>query len=128
MNTSDLANNFVTMCREGKNFDVMQQLYDDNIVSVEAVRRKTGNFETSGKAAVIEKSKEWAGAHEVHGGTVDGPFLQSDKFAVVFEFEVTVKATGERIKDREVAVYTVENSLIVREEFFYGEGAKALAR
>ena len=128
MTTPEVANKFVELCRQGKNFDVMQQLYDENIVSVEAVRRKTGSFETAGKAAVIQKSAEWAGAYEIHGGAVDGPFLLSDKFAVVFEFDVTSKATGERVKDREIAVYTVANGLIVREEFFYGEGAKALAR
>lgn len=128
MTTSEVANKFVTLCKEGKNFDVMQTLYDENIVSVEAARRKTGNFETIGKAAVIQKSAEWAQAHEIHGGAVDGPFLLEDKFAVVFEFDVTPKATGKRVKDREIAVYTVTNGLIVREEFFYGEGAKALAR
>lgn len=128
MTTSELAAKFVAMCKEGKNFDVMQQLYADSIVSVEAERRKTGSFETEGKAAVIQKSAEWAGAHEIHGGSVEGPFLLNDKFAVVFEFDVTPKATGQRVKDREVAVYTVANGLITREEFFYGEGAKALAR
>ena len=128
MNTSEVAGKFVTMCNQGKNFDVMKELYAGNIVSVEAVRRKTGSFETAGKAEVIQKSAEWAGAHEIHGGKVDGPFLLGDRFAVVFEFDVTVKATGERIQDREIAVYTVANSLITREEFFYGDGAKALAR
>lgn len=128
MTTSEIATQFVTLCRQGKNFDVMQTMYADDIVSVEAVRRKTGSFETAGKEAVIEKSKEWAGAHEIHGATVDGPYLLGDEFAVVFEFDVTPKATGERIKDREIAVYKVANGLIVREEFFYGDGAKSLAR
>ena len=116
------------MCKEGKNFDVMQQLYHDDIVSVEAVVRKTGSLETAGKAAVIQKSAEWAGAHEIHGATVEGPFLLGDEFAVVFEFDVTPKATGERVQNREIAVYTVADGLITREEFFYGPGANALAR
>lgn len=128
MTTSELANKFVTMCQQGKNFDVMKELYDEKIVSVEAMRRKTGDFETTGKAAVIQKSADWAGAHEIHGSTVEGPFLLGDRFSVLFEFEVTPKATGERVKDREIAVYTVANGLIVREEFFYAEDAKALAR
>jgi ketosteroid isomerase-like protein len=128
MTTSELASKFVDMCKQGKNFDVMQQLYDENIVSVEAARRSTGSFDTTGKSAVIQKSAEWAGAHEIHGGNVDGPFLLGDRFAVVFEFDVTPKATGQRSKNREVAVYTVGNGLITREEFFYGEGATALAR
>ena len=125
---TEVARQFVAMCREGKNFDVMRQLYDENIVSVEAALRKTGAFETAGKAAVIKKSEEWAAANEIHGGTVDGPFLLGDRFAVVFAFEVTPKATGQRVTVREVAVYTVAGGLITREEFFYAEGASALAR
>ena len=128
MTTPELANKFVEMCKQGKNFDVMQQLYDDKIVSVEAVRRKTGSFETTGKAAVIQKSAEWAGAHEIHGATVEGPYLLNDQFAVVFEFDVTPKATGTRVKNREIAVYTAANGLITNEEFFYSPDAKALAR
>lgn len=128
MTTLELANQFVEMCKEGKNFDVMQQLYADDIVSVEAMLRKTGSFETVGKSAVIQKSAEWAGAHEIHGATVDGPFLLGNEFAVLFDFDVTPVATGQRVSNREVAVYTVEDGLIVREEFFYGPGADALAR
>jgi len=128
MTTPELANQFVAMCKEGKNFDVMQTMYNDGIVSVEAARRKTGSFETVGKAAVIEKSKEWAGAHEIHGATTDGPYLLGEQFAVVFDFDVTPKATGKRGHNREVAVYTVKDGLIVREEFFYGADATALAR
>ena len=128
MTTSEVANKFVKLCSEGKNFDVMQTMYDENIVSVEAVKRKTGNFETTGKSAVIQKSAEWAQAHEIHGATVDGPFLSGDQFAVVFQFDVTPKATGKRTKDREIAVYTVAKDLIVKEEFFYSQDAKSLAR
>lgn len=128
MTTSELAEKFVAMCKEGKNFDVMQQMYDEAIVSVEAERRSTGSFETAGKSAVIQKSADWAGAHDIHGATVDGPFLLDGKFGVVFEFDVTPKATGTRSKNREIAVYTVANGLITREEFFYGQGAEALGR
>ncbi|MDX2150039.1 MAG: nuclear transport factor 2 family protein [Bryobacteraceae bacterium] len=128
MTTSELANRFVAMCREGKNFDVMKEMYDEKIVSVEAVQRATGSFETPGKAAVIQKSADWAGAHEIHGGSVDGPYLLGDRFAVVFAFEVTPKATGQRVTVREVGVYTVNNGLITREEFYYGDGSSALAR
>ena len=128
MTTAELANQFVTMCKQGKNFDVMKQLYDENIVSVESALRKTGSHETTGKAAVIQKSAEWAGAYEIHGATVDGPFLLGDRFAVVFAFDVTPKTGGTRKTAREVAVYTVAGGLITREEFFYAEGSDALAR
>jgi ketosteroid isomerase-like protein len=129
ISTAALANRFVEMCRQGKNFDVMRELYDKDIVSVEATRRSTGNFETAGQQAVIQKSADWAANYNVLGGTVDGPFLLGDRFAVVFAFEVAPKGTGDKTTAREVAVYTVANGLITREEFFYGEAsAAALAR
>jgi ketosteroid isomerase-like protein len=128
MTTQELADKFVQMCKEGKNFDVMKQLYHDDIVSVEAEVRKTGSHETAGKEAVIQKSAEWAAAHEIHGATVEGPFMLGDEFGVVFEFDVTPKATGQRASNREIALYTVADGLITLEKYYYGPGADALAR
>jgi hypothetical protein len=105
----------------------MKELYADDIVSVEA-QAKGASFETHGKAAVIQKSTEWAAAHEIHGSNIEGPFLANDKFSVVFDFEVTPKATGKRAALREIAVYTVQNGRIAREEFFYRGGDTDLAR
>lgn len=106
----------------------MKELYADNIVSVEAVARPDGKFETVGKEAVIQKSAGWAAAHEIHSGNIEGPFLLLDRFSVIFDFEVTPKATGKRVAVREIAVYTVSGNQITKEEFFYGEDADALAR
>jgi hypothetical protein len=41
---------------------------------------------------------------------------------------VAPKTTGERVRVREVGVYTVVDGLVTREEFFYADGAGALAR
>lgn len=105
----------------------MEELYADNIVSVEAVAGPNG-FETAGKKAVIEKSRKWAAGYEIHGASVEGLFVAEKKFGVVFEFDVTEKASAQRTKNREIAVYTVADGKIVREEFLYAEGAEALAR
>jgi hypothetical protein len=127
MSTQQVAARFMELCKQAKNFDAMEELYSDGIVSVEAVAGPSG-LETAGKKAVIEKSKKWAAGYEIHGGDVDGPYLAAEKFAVTFIFDVTEKASARRSKNREVAVYTVEDGKITREEFFYGEGAEALAR
>ena len=42
-----------------------------------------------------------------------------DQFAVYFTFDVTPKATGKHITLEEVAVYTVKDDKITREQFFY---------
>jgi len=38
---------------------------------------------------------------------------------VIIEVDATMKASGERSRMREVALYTVSEGRIVREEFFY---------
>ena len=127
MSLQSLAQQFVDLCNQGKNFDVMRSMYAEGIVSVEADGR-----ETAGKQPVIQKSEKWAAADEIHGESVRGPYfngvadptaVSSGQFAVHFTFEVTPNATGKRTKLEEVGVYTVQDGQITREQFFY-EGAR----
>lgn len=114
MSMQTVAKQFVEMCNQGKNFDVMRTMYAPDIVSVESDGK-----ETAGQAAVIAKSERWAAANEVHGAKVRGPYFNGpDEFAVHFAFEVTPRATGKRIAQEEVGVYTVKGDKIVRERFY----------
>lgn len=118
MSIQTVARQFVELCNQGKNFDVMRTMYDPKIVSVEGDGK-----ETAGQAAVIQKSEEWGGANTVHGEKVLGPYFNGpDTFAVHFSFDVTPKATGKRVTLDEVGVYTVKGDKIVREVFFYDGG------
>jgi len=122
MSLASLGKQFVELCNQGKNFDVMRQMYAPDIVSVEA-----GGTETAGKDAVIEKSERWAATLTLHGEKVRGPFFslpdpaatESGQFAVHYTFDVTPKSTNVRAAQEEVALYTVKNGQITREQFFY---------
>jgi hypothetical protein len=120
MITAEVATQYVALCRDGKYLQALEELYADDIVSVEAM--ELGNFprELRGKNAVRDKNIWWFDANELHSGTVTGPFLSPDRFSVIFSLDWTVKSTGERRHFEEVAVYTVDNGKIVREEFLYG--------
>lgn len=118
----------VALCNDRENFAAMEQLYADDIESVEGLPDPEGKIVTSGKQAVIEKSKSWAAAHEIHASAAEGPFLSTDGFAVIFQFDVTPNATAKRTQLKEIAVYTVRDGFIVREQFFYGEDGDALGR
>ena len=114
-----VAERFVELCKQGKNFDVMRTMYAPDIVSVEG-----DGAETAGQAAVIQKSERWVAVNTIEGQTVRGPFFNSPsaaggQFAVHFVLEATAKATGKRIALEEVAVYTVKGDKITREQFFY---------
>jgi hypothetical protein len=115
MSLQTVGTQLVQMCNQGKNFDVMNLLYAQDIVSVEA-----DGDQTSGKAAVIEKSKRWSAVNKVESEKMDGPFFNGpNEFAVHTVFEVTPKSTGKRVRLEEVGIYTVKNDQIIREQFFY---------
>lgn len=116
-----VAQQLVDNCRTGQEARGLETLYHPDAVSVEASAPPGGSAESRGIDAIKGKHAWWNSAFEVHGGKVDGPFPHgTDKFAVIFEMDATDKATGTRTAMREVAVYTVSDGRIVREEFFYG--------
>lgn len=115
MSLRTIANKFVDLCNQGKNFDVMETMYAPDIVSVEG-----DGAETAGQVPVIQKSRVWQSNNTIHGETVRGPYFNGrNQFAVHFSFEVTRKATGTRVTLEEVGVYTVKDDKITREQFFY---------
>jgi ketosteroid isomerase-like protein len=65
------------------------------------------------------KGEWWLANHEIHSASVTGPWPHGDRFVVGFQYDVTNKPSGKRMKMDEVGVYTVRNGKIVREEFFY---------
>jgi ketosteroid isomerase-like protein len=121
MTLQEIANELVAGCREGREMANLDTLYAPDAVSVEGADMGQGQAMT-GVEAIKGKHAWWAATHDFHGGSIAGPFtMQPDKFAVIFGLDVTVKETGQRIQGQEVAVYTVADGRIVREEFFYGE-------
>ena len=122
-NLNDIAAKLVAYCKEGRNLDAINELYCDDVVSVEAFGDEKMPRELAGKKAVIGKGTWWAENHEVHSAEVKGPFPHGDdKFAVTFNYDITQKASGKRMQMEEVAIYTVGDGKIVREEFYYGMG------
>ena len=119
MTTLDIGKQLVELCRVGKHHDAMETLYAPDIVSVEAAAPPGQPAEMKGLAACLAKGKGWSEAHEIHKAEVDGPYPHGDRFAVVFKYDITRKADNQRFPLHEVALYTVQNDKIVREEFFY---------
>lgn len=120
MTTAEIGNRLVSLCRDSRFVDAVDELYGDHTVSVEAADFQGMGREMSGKPAIRAKNQMWLEANQVHEIKVTGPFVSPEKFAVLFHFDWTRKATGERVRMAETAVYTVENGKIVREEFLYG--------
>lgn len=122
MNTLDIANKLVDLCRQGKNAEA-KALYAEHAVSVEAIAMPGASQESKGLAAIKAKGDWWRDNHEVHSAALSGPWPNGDRFIVGFQYDVTNKPSGQRMKMDEVGLFTVENGKIVREEYFYAGGA-----
>lgn len=117
--TATVAQELVTLCREGRNLDAVNRLYSPRIVSIESSGTPEMPAEMSGIEAIRAKHEWWDANNEVHSAQVNGPFLGEDQFAVQFTWDATFKPTGQRSTMSEMALYTVKDGKIVREEFFY---------
>ena len=117
----EIADKLVNYCRTNDTQTGLNELYAADAVSVEAMAMPGGDSaETKGLDGIRGKHEWWESSFEYHGGNVDGPYMHGDnQFGVIFEMDVTEKATGERSQMKEMAVYTVENGKIAKEQFYY---------
>lgn len=120
--TMDVARKLVALCKEGKFDECTNTLLADDVVSVEAAAPPGMEREARGLDAVRRKGEWWTSNHEVHSFSVTGPWPHDNRFIVGFRFDVTFKPTGQRMKMDEVALYTVRDGKVAREEFFYDVG------
>lgn len=117
MNTQEVADKLVQLCREGKNMDAINELYAENIVSLEAAGSPMERVE--GIEAVKGKTEWWySTVVEVHGGEVSDAVVAGNFFSVAMKMDVTYKEHG-RSTMEEVAVYEVKDGKIISEQFFY---------
>ena len=89
MSVSDLAKGFTDLLKQNDHEGAAEKYNADNVVSYEAPGGPMAVC--NGKEAVKQKSEWWRANHEVHGGSVEGPFVNGDQFAVRFKMDVTPK-------------------------------------
>ncbi len=117
MNTEEVAQKVVELCRKQAWKEAVDTLYADDIVSVEARSMDGGSPETRGIKGVREKTDWWSQNMEVHSSKVSGPFVAHNRFVVQYDIDVTDKNSKKRMQMSEVGVYTVKDGKIVHEEF-----------
>jgi ketosteroid isomerase-like protein len=117
MNAEEIANKLVDLCRKGEWMKALDELYANDIVSVEAREMENRAAEMRGIDLVRGKTHWWEQNMEVHSAKVSGPFVARDTFVVQFEVDVTEKASGKRMQMSEAGIYTVKDGKVAREEF-----------
>lgn len=115
-----IGREFVQAMRDRRGIAHVKEIYADRAESVEAVVPPGRDVRIAkGRDAITAKREDWAAAHDIQRLDVDGPYVHPpNRFGVRFEAEVTQKASGKSMTLREIAIYSVEDGKIVREEFF----------
>lgn len=120
MKLNEIADKLVEGCRNNSSADNLDALYAVDAVSVEATDNGMGR-EVQGIPAIRGKHEWWESTFEVLDAFVSDPMPHpDDRFAVIFELKAKHKESGEVTDMKEVALYTVADGKITREEFFYG--------
>lgn len=108
----------VKLARARQDLKAVEELYAENIVSVEIMSEPNEEPQTGeGIAIIYEKHAWWERVAEVHSLEVEGPFAGhgDDHFVVRFSMDVTME--GQRSQMNEVGLYTVANGKIIKEVY-----------
>ena len=118
MNTQEVANKLCEHCRNHTEVQALRELYDENAVSIEPMAPEGQSPISKGREAIAAKHDWWNQNFEVHGGDLEGPFVNGNHFSVIFEIDATDKTSGQRWKAKEIALYEVDEGKIVKETFY----------
>ncbi|MEO9684495.1 MAG: SnoaL-like domain-containing protein [Tateyamaria sp.] len=119
MDMNAISATLVEGCRAGTAHENLTKLYAVDAISVEASDNGQGR-EAQGIDAIKGKHDWWDATFEFVKGDISDPMPNGDdRFAVIFDITVKHKESGEVSDMKEVALYTVGDGKIVREEFFY---------
>ena len=114
MTTKEIADRLVELNRNNDHKKAYEELYSPEIVSIENFGER---MEYQGFDAIKEKGEKWeAMLEEMHEMKCSEPLVADNSFAVTFYIDATFKEMG-REKMTELAIYTVKDGKIVREEF-----------
>lgn len=119
MTALEIGKELVDLCRRGKNQEAIDRFYSPTVESVEPCALPGMDRIQKGIQAIKGKNQWWVENHDIHGGTIEGPYPHGDRFILYFKYDVTPKQTGQRMTIEETGLYTVRDGKIVKEEFFY---------
>lgn len=115
MTTQKIANRLVELCKKGKYQQCYQELYSPEIQSVEADGTTAVGF-----AALAKKGKEWnAGIKQFHSSSIGAPQVNGNWFTLPMSMKLTYKGQKKPTEFKEICVYQVKDSKVVKEQFFY---------
>jgi hypothetical protein len=118
MTTNEIAEKLADYCRKNKFEKAQQELYADDVISIEPKATEMYAKETRGLPAVQEKIKKFMGMIETsHESKVSAPLVTGNAIAFILTMDVTMKGQ-QRGQWGELCVYEVKDGKVISEQFF----------
>lgn len=118
MDTRQIAERLVELCRLGQFEAAQQELYADDVISIEPYPTPGFEKETKGLEANLEKARKFDSMLEAtHSIKVSDPLVTGNVIAFVLEMDVTMKGSKRDAFD-ELCVYQVKDGKVISEQFF----------
>lgn len=122
MTTQEVANRYHELAKQGKWFEIQDELFAEDVKSVEpadAPSRYRYLRSAEGKANVRKKAEEWVSRVEtLYSSYFTDPVVGGNYFALGWGIDADVAGLGRRKID-EIMLYEVKDGQIVLEQFFY---------
>jgi hypothetical protein len=122
MTTQEVANRYHELAKQGKWFEIQDELFADDVKSIgpaDAPSRYRYLRSAEGKANVRKKAEAWVSRIEtLHSQYFTEPVVGGNYFALGWGVDVDVAGLGRRKID-EIMLYEVKDGRIVLEQFFY---------
>ncbi|MCP4123249.1 MAG: nuclear transport factor 2 family protein, partial [Bacteroidetes bacterium] len=110
MNTQEVANKLVALCRIGQFQQAQSELYADDCISIES--GDSPDAITKGLPAIKAKIEQWSSSvQEVHDAQISDPIAIGNHFAITHMVDCTFKEGG-RQKVEEISVYEVRDGKV----------------
>jgi limonene-1,2-epoxide hydrolase len=118
MTTAQIAERLAALCKTGDFETAQNELYADDVVSIEPVATHDYEKVTKGKDAVFAKIKKFeAGIETSYGNKVSAPLIAANAFAFTLAMDIKMKGQ-DRMEMAEICVYEVKDGKVISEQFF----------
>lgn len=118
MTTFEIAKRLKEYCSKGEYEKAQNELYADDVISIEPMESPMFKKEIQGLQNIIEKGHKFESIVEVmHSTAISEPLVTGNIIAFTLTMDVTMKGHP-RQHIGELCVYQVKDSKIIKEEFF----------
>jgi len=118
MNIQEIAQRLTELCRRGEWKQAQQELYHQDVISVEPYESPGFPKETKGLDAIFKKADTFDSmVEEMHNIEISEPLIADNSFAITMTMDAKMKGR-EREAVTELCVYEVKDGKIIAERFF----------